>query len=114
MAVQNNLQHSQPVDLHQRFGYLIHFTVALFHLSYYYGYYAGDRGLLSGTSTEVKQRRPRLVLGWGDRQGRPSAVNLCPFVGVALHMSPTVYIYIYIYNESNKTIVSILLSYKLI
>jgi len=26
--------------------------------------YGGDQCLLSGTFTEVKQRRPRLVLGW--------------------------------------------------
>jgi len=28
----------------------------------------------------------------GDRRGRPSAVNLCPFVGVDLYMWPTVYL----------------------
>jgi len=26
--------------------------------------YGGDQGYLGGTFTEVKQRRPRLVLGW--------------------------------------------------
>jgi len=26
--------------------------------------FGGDQGLLSGTFTEVKQRRPWLVLGW--------------------------------------------------
>jgi len=26
--------------------------------------YGGDQGQLSGTFTEVKQRRPRLALGW--------------------------------------------------
>jgi len=28
----------------------------------------------------------------GDRQGRPSAMNLCPFIGVDLNLWPTVYI----------------------
>jgi len=46
----------------------------------------GDHGLLSGTFTEVKQRRPRLVLRRVTvvRQGRLSVVNLCPFVGLDL------------------------------
>jgi len=49
--------------------------------------YGGDQGQLSGTFTEVKQRRPQLVYVWmGDRQGRLSAVNLCPFVGVDLNL----------------------------
>jgi len=35
---------------------------------------------------EVEQRRPRLVL-FGVRQGRASAVNLCPFVGVGVDLN---------------------------
>jgi len=42
----------------------------------------------------------------GDRQGRLSAVNLCPFVGVDLNLWPTVYIAVIVLtrteNESNR------------
>jgi len=39
--------------------------------------------------TEVKVRRPQLVLGC-DHQGRLGAVNLGPFDGVDLNLRPTV------------------------
>jgi len=52
-----------------------------------YKAYGGDQGELSGT--EVKHRRLRLVLG--DCPGRPSAVNLCPFVGVDLSVTDRLY-----------------------
>jgi len=53
---------------------------------------SNDQCLLSGTFTEVKSRRPRLVLGWVTTRENRGAVNLGPFVGVDLNLSPTVYI----------------------
>jgi len=49
----------------------------------------------------------------GDRQGRPSAVDLCPFVGVDVNLWPTtVYIAVIVltrtWNESNQTITVVL------
>jgi len=47
--------------------------------------YGGDQGWLSGTL--LKSATSTLVSTWmGDRQGRPSAVNLRPFVGVNLNL----------------------------
>jgi len=36
----------------------------------------------------------------GDRHGRPSAVNLCPFVGVDLNLYPTVYIAVIVLSRT--------------
>jgi len=49
------------------------------------------------------------VTTWmGDHEGRPRAVNLCPFVGLELNLWPTVYIAVIvltrIWSDSNKAI----------
>jgi len=36
----------------------------------------------------------------GDRQGRPGAANLCPFVGVDLNLWPTVYIVVVVLTRT--------------
>ena len=46
------------------------------------GVHGGDDGKLNGTIIEVKQRRPRLVLGRVDLHGRLATVNQTPFVGL--------------------------------
>jgi len=40
----------------------------------------------------------------GDHQGRPSAVNLCPFVGVEINLWPTVHIAVIADTDVNQSI----------
>jgi len=48
--------------------------------------YGGDQGY-SSVVRSLKLSKSTSVSTWmGDRQGRPSAVNLCPFVGVDLNL----------------------------
>jgi len=60
-------------------------------ISYFYSFILAsddDQVKHSDTFTEVKARRPRLVLEWviGDHQERLGAVNLGPFIGVDLNL----------------------------
>jgi hypothetical protein len=84
-SIAGNVVQCSDITLQENYQtwHLISFTVRV---------HGGDLGLLNGTFIGVKQRRPRLVLGWVNLQETQGTVNPSPFVVVDLKMLSIVYI----------------------